>query len=186
MRLRYMKKILDLGCGNQKREGAIGIDINPDTNADIIHDLNTYPYPFEGSTFEIIYADNVIEHLDNVVNVMEELHRISKLGGIIIIKVPYFRSRYAFIDPTHKHYFTVESFTYFDPSHIHHTLYNYSRCLFKTIKIVFEEDFPKKGMTGIAITAFRQFCNKYPNFYEHFVSHLLPLDQLSFYLKTIK
>ena len=186
MRLRYMKKILDLGCGNQKREGAIGIDINPDTNADIIHDLNTYPYPFEGSTFEIIYADNVIEHLDNVVNVMEELHRISKPEGIIIIKVPYFRSRYAFIDPTHKHYFTVESFTYFDPSHIHHTLYNYSKCLFKTIKIVFDEDLPNKGLKEIFITPFLHFCNKYPAFYEHHLSHLIPLDELTFYLETIK
>jgi len=44
-----MKKILDLGCGNRKKEGTIGIDINPNTNADIIHDPNTFPYPFEES-----------------------------------------------------------------------------------------------------------------------------------------
>jgi len=181
-----MTKILDLGCGNRKKEGSIGVDINPGTNADIIHDLNSFPYPFDESAFIEIYADNVIEHLDNVVKVMEELHRISKPEGIIIIKVPYFRSRYAYIDPTHKHYFTAESFTYFDPSHIHHTLYNYSKCLFKTIKIVFEEDFPIKGVSGIVSAPFLRFCNKYPNFYEHYVSHLFPLDQLSFYLKTIK
>ena len=28
--------------------------------------------------------------------------------------VPYFRSVWAHIDPTHKHFFTVQSFIYFD------------------------------------------------------------------------
>ncbi len=181
-----MKQILDLGCGNQKMEGAIGIDINPNTNADIIHDLNIFPYPFEESTFDEIYVDNVIEHLDNVVKVMEELHRISKPDGIIVIKVPYFRSRYAYIDPTHKHHFTVNSFSYFDPNHIHHKLYNYSEALFETTKIVFNENFPKKGIAGILKGSFLHFCYKYPAFYEHHLSHFFPLDELTFHLKSIK
>jgi predicted SAM-dependent methyltransferase len=184
--LRFMKKILDLGCGNRKKEGAIGVDINPDTNADVVHDLNTFPYPFDDSMFEEIYADNVIEHLDSVLKVMEEIHRISKPSARIVIKIPYFRSRYAFIDPTHKHYLTVESFSYFDPSHIHHTLYNYSNCLFETKKIKFNEDFEDNGLKGLFNKLFLHFCNKYPNFYEHYLSHFFPLDELTFYLKTIK
>ena len=178
-----MKKILDLGCGNQKIPGAVGIDINPETKADIIHDLNQFPYPFEESTFDEIYVDNVLEHLVDVMKVMEELHRISKPHGIIIIKVPYFRSRYASIDPTHKHFFTVESFTYFDPSHIHHTLYNYSRSLFKINRRCFNEDFHSENLLKKCITS---LCNRHPEFYEHYFSHLLPLDELSFYLETIK
>lgn len=181
-----MKKILDLGCGNQKKKGAIGIDINPHTDADIIHDLNLFPYPFEESTFDEIYADNVIEHLDNIIKVMEDLHRICKPDGIIIIKVPYFRSRYAYIDPTHKHYFTIESFTYFDPDHIHHSLYNYSEYLFKTIKIVFNEGFPERGLKDKLIRLFVQICNKYPVFYDHYVGHFFPLDEITFYLSTRK
>lgn len=181
-----MKKILDLGCGNKKMQDAIGIDINPKTDADIIHNLNITPYPLAESTFDEIFADNVIEHLDNVVNVMEEIHRISKPDGIIVIKVPYFRSRYAYIDPTHKHYFTVDSFSYFDPNHLHHTLYNYSDSLFVTIKIVFNEDFPKNGIKGIINGFILPFCNKYPRFYEQYASHFFPLDQLTFYLRTIK
>ena len=39
--------ILDLGCGNKKRDGTIGVDFNSRTKADIIHDLNIFPYPFE-------------------------------------------------------------------------------------------------------------------------------------------
>lgn len=181
-----LKTILDLGCGNKKRVGSIGVDINPDTDADIVHDLNQFPYPFDSSMFDEIYADNVIEHLDNVLKVMEELHRISKPGGILIIKVPYFRSRFAYIDPTHKHFFTTESFTYFDPEHIHHSLYNYSPSLFQTLKKRFDEDFPKTGVRDHVILPFKYFFNKYPEFYEQHISHLLPLDEITFYLKIIK
>ncbi|UUX91683.1 class I SAM-dependent methyltransferase [Methanoplanus endosymbiosus] len=181
-----MKKTLDLGCGNRKKEGMIGIDINPNTDADIIHDLNIFPYPFEESTFDEIYADNVIEHLDNPIKVMEELHRISKSGASIIIKVPYFRSRYAFIDPTHRHFFTVESFTYFDPEHSHHTLFNYSEFMFETKKIIFDENLYPKNLRHPIHSILKYFCDKYPVFYEHHLSHLVPLDELTFYLKTIK
>ena len=178
-----MKKILDLGCGNKKKTGAIGIDINPDTSADVIHDLNLFPYPFEESTFDEIYADNVIEHLDDIVKIMDEIYRISKPGGKIIVKVPYFRSRYAFIDPTHKHYFTVESFTYFDPSHIHHTRYNYSKSLFKTTGKYFNNGFPSENIVKRCLTG---FFNRNPEFYEHYFSTLFPLDELTFHLTTIK
>ena len=42
-------KILDLGCGKRKRKGTVGIDISKDTDADIIHDLNKFPYPSQFS-----------------------------------------------------------------------------------------------------------------------------------------
>jgi predicted SAM-dependent methyltransferase len=63
-------RILDLGCGNKKRPGAIGVDGNSRTVADVIHDLNAFPYPFPESNFDEIYLDNVLEHLDNVLGVM--------------------------------------------------------------------------------------------------------------------
>src|SRR3546814_5212709 len=115
------KKILDLGCGTRKRPGSVGMDINPATGADIIHDLEIFPYPFDDSTFDEIYVDNVLEHLDNVIATMEELHRITKPGGLVKIIVPYFRARWSYIDPTHRHFFTTDSFAYFDPRSEEHT-----------------------------------------------------------------
>ena len=44
----YIKmKILDLGCGKRKQKDAIGVDMSEDSDADVIHDLNKFPYPFE-------------------------------------------------------------------------------------------------------------------------------------------
>ena len=39
-------KVLDVGCGVNKTEGAVGLDSNPRTAADVIHDLGELPYPF--------------------------------------------------------------------------------------------------------------------------------------------
>ena len=34
--------ILDLGCGNKKREGTIGVDFNTRLDGDVNHDLNQF------------------------------------------------------------------------------------------------------------------------------------------------
>ncbi len=175
-------KILDLGCGNQKRPGAVGIDHNPDTQADVVHSLNEYPYPFEDSSFDEIYADNSIEHLDDVIKTMEELHRISKADGLVKVIVPYFRACWAFIDPTHKHFFTVDSFSYFDGEHVHSRLYNYSKARFRVERVVFNEGI-KRGILAWMVT---RLANCWPGRYERHLSHFFPLDCLSFYLRTVK
>jgi predicted SAM-dependent methyltransferase len=68
-------KTLDVGCGNNKAKGAIGIDFNADTQADVVHDLNSYPYPFEDNEFEKILCNHIIEHIDDVVSFVEKLYR---------------------------------------------------------------------------------------------------------------
>jgi predicted SAM-dependent methyltransferase len=174
--------ILDLGCGNKKCAGAIGIDINPRSDADVIHDLNSFPYPFQDSSFDEIIADNVLEHLDNVIAVMEELSRVGKPGALIKIIVPYFRARWAFIDPTHKHQFTADSFSYFDPGHIHNKLYKYSEARFKLKKLKFNE----RLENGVFKSAVISIANKWPVRYEAYLSHLFPLDDVTFYLINVK
>ncbi len=60
------KKILDVGCGQNKYPGAIGIDSNPRTKADVIHDLGNVPYPFQENEFDEIICRHVIEHVPDV------------------------------------------------------------------------------------------------------------------------
>ncbi len=175
-------KILDLGCGTRKRAGAIGLDINPLTHADVIHDLAIFPYPFPDNRFEEIYVDNVMEHLEEVITTMEELHRITAPGGLVKIIVPYFRARWAFIDPTHKHFFTAGSFDYFDPNSPISKIYPYSQARFVAEKIVFNENIPVGWAKGLI----KRLANKWPSRYERFLSHLIPLDDLSFYLRVVK
>jgi predicted SAM-dependent methyltransferase len=57
-----MPRILDIGCGTNKVAGAIGMDFNPKTAADVIHDLDDLPYPFADNSFDEVIGRHVIEH----------------------------------------------------------------------------------------------------------------------------
>jgi 2-polyprenyl-3-methyl-5-hydroxy-6-metoxy-1,4-benzoquinol methylase len=108
-----MTRVLDLGCGRAKTPGALGIDSNPNSDADVIHDLDMFPYPLIDNSFDQVICNGIVEHLDDIKGVMEELHRICRPGATIMITTPYFTSVDAFTDPTHKHYFSSRSFDYF-------------------------------------------------------------------------
>jgi len=172
-------KVLDLGCGKKKRPGSIGVDFSDRHHADVIHDLNVFPYPFESDSIDQVYLDNILEHLDNPMQVMEEVHRICRTGGSVKVIVPYFRSVWAFIDPTHKHFFTVDSFAYFDPRHIICKRYEYTQARFLVEKVIFNETIQSRWLKKLMVN----LANKYPNRYELYVSHLYPLDDITYYLK---
>lgn len=174
--------ILDLGCGSKKRPGAIGVDNNPASGADVIHDLDAFPYPFETSTADEIYLDNVLEHLADVVATLEEIHRIGKPGALVRIDVPYFRSRWSAVDPTHRHAFAVDSLGYFDPKHAFFDLYRYSTARFSIRRVTFNERFPSRGVRGLLA----RVANHWPERYEQHLSSILPLDELTFVLRVIK
>jgi len=172
-------KSLDLGCGKKKRPGTIGVDYSDRHSPDIVHDLNNVPYPFDSCSVDSIYLDNVLEHLNDPLMVMGEVHRILKPGGTVKVIVPYFRSIWAHIDPTHKHFFTVNSFAYYDPNNIICIRYDYTSARFSVLNIIFNETLQNNFFKGLVV----RFANKYPNFYESKISHLYPLDDITFYLK---
>jgi len=178
------KDALDLGCGKKKRPGALGVDSSNRHDPDVIHDLNDFPYPFENDSFSMVYMDNVLEHLNSPLDVMCEVNRIVKPGGIVKVIVPYFRSPWAYIDPTHKHFFTVDSFAYYDPSHPIRKRYDYVDARFKIEKIVFNEDLPITGIHLIKKIVCK-FANLYPHYYEIYLSHFFPLDDITYYLRKI-
>jgi SAM-dependent methyltransferase len=114
-------KILDLGCGGNKYKSpnpedvVIGLDKIKYDGVDVVHDLDVFPYPFENNQFDVVIVKHVIEHLKDTVKVMEEIHRILRLDGIIKMEYPVYPNPNAFKDPTHLHVFTYDSFYFFCP-----------------------------------------------------------------------
>lgn len=106
-------KILDVGCGNNKYPGAIGIDINPRTEADVIHDLGVVPYPFDDDEFDEIFTHHVAEHVPDVMAFISELHRITKPGGRIRLVTPHYSNPDWPTDPTHRNHFNSYTFNCF-------------------------------------------------------------------------
>jgi SAM-dependent methyltransferase len=125
---------LNLGCGQIKIPGYLGVDKIKTAETDVVHDLDVRPYPFAESSIVEIIADNVLEHVVLLLPTMEELYRILEPNGIIKIRVPYAKSDAAFKDPTHKNFFTEDTFSYFSADH-HFSFYSSAR--FKLEKVEF-------------------------------------------------
>jgi SAM-dependent methyltransferase len=179
------KMKLNLGCGKDTKSGYINLDIKKIKGISLICDLNVFPYPFQDAVFDEIYCNNILEHLDDVVRVMEELHRICKPGVRIVIKAPHFTSQYAFADPTHKHYFTYESFDCFLSKKEADTEHSdwYSDVKFRMLskKIIFS-----KGLLLPWNYMFEWLFNKMPKYYEGTFLRMFPAEQMIIVLEVIK
>jgi SAM-dependent methyltransferase len=103
-------RVLDIGCGTNKVPGAIGMDVNPRTAADVIHDLDDLPYPFADDEFDEVIGRHVIEHVHDPMAVMSELHRITRAGGIVKLVAPHWTNPDFATDLTHRNHLNSYSF----------------------------------------------------------------------------
>ena len=105
------KKIkLDLGCGKHKKEGFIGIDIDPDSDADIV--ISALTLPFEGDTVDEISSRHLVEHFspEEAKTFFAEIYRVLKRGGQAGLKVDrdWTRRKLLNKDKTHKHRYSAQ------------------------------------------------------------------------------
>jgi predicted SAM-dependent methyltransferase len=105
---------IDLGCGKDRTPGYVGVDRLPMSGVDVIADLEA-PLPFRTSSIERVFSKSVMEHVANFEPAMQELHRIVRPDGEIIIRVPHFSSPLGYSDYTHKRFFGYYTFDYFVP-----------------------------------------------------------------------
>lgn len=95
--------LLDVGCGrgetisdiielNKKRFNIVGIDFQKDSlkyakdnNIEGVQTDLEYTLPFKDNSFDTVFSHQVIEHINNLDNFIEELFRVTKSGGICII-----------------------------------------------------------------------------------------------------
>ena len=103
---------VDLGCGNAKPEGFIGVDCCQGDAVDIISDLSQ-TFPFADNSVDWVRAYDCIEHLPDRIHTMNEIWRICKDGALVDLLVPSTDGRGAFQDPTHVSFWNINSFQYF-------------------------------------------------------------------------
>ncbi|MDI6806462.1 MAG: class I SAM-dependent methyltransferase [Candidatus Aenigmarchaeota archaeon] len=188
-----MKKILvlDIGPGEKAytpthRERVITIDFNKKFNPTKVHDLTKFPWPFKDNTFDKIYASHIIEHIPSTVRAMEEIYRIAKPNALVIIRVPHFSSRSAWINPTHYKAFSIGSFDYFDQN----MRQPYGNCNFRVMKKELRytrADVPHDIVTRV----FTKFVNFIANLNQNFCDRVWcywvgGFSEVYFELKVIK
>lgn len=101
-------KSIDLGCGPDKVDGCFGVDNYQFEGVDLVCDLNQYPWPLEDNSFDEIWARHIIEHVDDAVSFLKEIHRIGKPGAKVHIKTPHFSSASSWADITHVRHLSVK------------------------------------------------------------------------------
>jgi len=101
------KVILNLGCGTIRIPGSIGVDCVPiEGFADVVWNLDKFPYPFPESYADEVWLIFTLEHLEDPFKVLEEVYRILKPQGKVFIRVPHFSSCYCWGELTHKRAFS--------------------------------------------------------------------------------
>jgi predicted SAM-dependent methyltransferase len=84
-------------------------------DADVVHDLDTYPWPLEDESAERIEAIDVLEHLRDVVGFMDECWRVLRPDGTLLVQAVSWKSENLWRDPTHVRGFHADTLRYFDP-----------------------------------------------------------------------
>ena len=102
---------LNLGCGHQKLEGFVNIDIELTEKPDLLLDLGKYEWPFATDSVDLAVASHILEHLtsEEFLHFMRELYRVLKPGAECAIVLPHPRHNVFVNDPTHKTALTPDS-----------------------------------------------------------------------------
>lgn len=119
---------LNLGCGKDYKEGWVNVDVTSRNNADLYCDLNKCKgsrLPYQDNTVDSILLSHTLEHIDNSLDLMEELHRVATHGAMCEIIVPYGSSNDAFEDQTHVRRYFEGSFKTFAQPYYWKADYNY-------------------------------------------------------------
>ena len=132
------KSKIDLGCGQNKKDGYFGIDVADVEGVDLVHDLTVYPWPIDDNSVDKIHCSHYMEHIphvdvkgiikqsnsfaefkeklieskDGFITFVNELYRILKIDGVATVIIPHYMSIRAFGDPTHTRYIGDFSFYY--------------------------------------------------------------------------
>jgi len=167
---------LNLGCGRRRDPAAVNLDITEDTQPDVVHDLNVLPWPFPDGRFDHVDAIDVIEHLDDTLAVVREIHRITRPGGTVKIVVPHFSSANAFTDITHRRFFGFRSLDYVTGAVVHDY---YTRVRFRMVRreIVFE----RRPLNKLV----RRLANRSPERYERRWAWMFPAWFLVYELEVV-
>lgn len=148
---------LDLGGAFYPPEGYLTVDIRP--GCDFQMDLRDERWEFADNTFGLVRAFDMLEHLPNGINTMNNIHRILKPGGIVITATPSTDGRGAFADPTHCSFWNELSFKYYTDTKFCQYIWPQCRARFQTMRRLTHkpsqlskaEDIPYVVWDGIAL-----------------------------------
>lgn len=111
---------LNIGCGTRPKPSEphlawTNMDHAAHPGVDVVRDIRR-GFPFSDDMFDELLMDNVLEHFvsEDVIFLLNEIHRVAKPGARVTIIVPHALSQGAVQDPTHKSLFVPRSALYWN------------------------------------------------------------------------
>jgi SAM-dependent methyltransferase len=117
---------INLGSGKDYKPGWLNLDVLPRTEPDLVLDLGrAHSLPIEAhsasgeplllaaGSVELIHANNVLEHVPDLPQLMGNCLALLATGGTLEIEVPYEKSLTAWQDPTHLRALNENSWIYY-------------------------------------------------------------------------
>ncbi len=107
---------LDVGAGDNPQPGCMTMDKRKRDGIDVVHDCEILPWPFAANTFDKIIMSHLVEHLKPwlIIDIFDEMWRVMKPNGQLMIATPYAGSFGFWQDPTHIKPWNEATATYFD------------------------------------------------------------------------
>ena len=180
---------LELGCGSVKRhKDAICIDAIDYECVDIVGDVYEVLMKIPDNFVSAVYSYHFFEHLEDIGAVMEELARIMKGNGLLVVVTPHFSNPYFYSDYTHKNQFGLYSFSYLSNDSIFaRKVPHYNKPLkfdLCKVKLIFKSPQPfyfRWGLKKLFQTIFN--LNRYMmEFYEENFCYIFPCYEIRYEL----
>jgi SAM-dependent methyltransferase len=159
------KKILNIGSGSrtmpckemtrvlneqfnttfEKGTKYTNIDKYDGGNNDILNlDNPNLLLPYKDNTFDALVMNQVFEHIENVIPLMNEAYRVAKPGAMFYITCPYETSKWAWGDIDHKRVVNEHTFLWFDQAHYERNKQQRTSCTPNGVKCNWEYTGPTR------------------------------------------
>ena len=120
-------RILDLGCGQDKLPGSVGVDMHPSLPGIDVryrYDPGTH-IPFRDGSFAGINLQDFVEHVADIPALLREIHRVAADQALVRVRFPHYSSPGAHNDITHLKHLGCRAFDHFDPQTKYGAAYRY-------------------------------------------------------------
>jgi SAM-dependent methyltransferase len=188
---------IDLGCGNRKVKGTIGVDSVPVPGVDVVADVD-HGLPFRESSIDAVYSYHILEHVDDFLATMNEIWRVCRPGALVFVKVPHAASTFVtWKDPTHRRGLSIATFAYFDDTYFDGAAFGYyskARFRIERAKLNFTlsgRDEPvilgwQRRVVNVLFDAFANRSRRWQYFCERFWGPVVGIEEAELVMRAMK
>jgi SAM-dependent methyltransferase len=183
---------IDLGSGPRPRDGFYALDHLELAGIDIVADLNRPLELLPDNCAEHVFSSHALEHVENLLPLLGEIHRITRPGGLVEFVVPHFSNPYYYSDPTHVRFFGLYTMNYFVDTDKQPeawrvpVFYSATRFEMESVKLSF---YRTNLFDRLFVPFLRYFVNRSAgaqNFYERRLCWIFPAAEVRYRMRACK